>query len=136
MKIPRNQIASVLAKLSLDPEVDAEHLGRETAAYLLSEKRTGELDSLLRDITSLRADQGIVEVTAVSAHKLTPEVREDIQAQVRERYPAAKKIIINERIDRSMVGGVRLELIGRQLDLSVRAKLNRFKQLTTYERTT
>lgn len=136
MRIPRNQIASALTKLSLDPQVDARRLSQKTAAYLLSEKRTGELDSLLRDMTFRRADQGIVEVTAVSAHKLTPEVRGDVQEQVRERYPSAKKIIINERIDKNMVGGVRLELIGRQLDLSVRAKLNRFKQLTTYERTT
>ncbi len=136
MKTPRNQIASVIAKLSLNSDVKSEDLGQEIAAYLLSEKRTGELDSLLRDVVSYRADQGIVEVTAVSANRLTPETRDEIRVQVHELYEGAQKIIINERVNKNIVGGVRLELIGRQLDLSVRAKLNRFKKLTTLERTT
>jgi F0F1-type ATP synthase delta subunit len=135
MKTPRNQIVPVLAELSLQPGVDAKHLGREIAAYLLEENRTGELDSLMRDIIAYRASKGLVEVTAVSAHELSVAIRAEIGQQVRTGYKDAKKIITNERIDASMLGGVRLELVGRQLDLSVRNKLNRLKELTTAERT-
>ncbi len=135
MKVPRYQIANIIAKLSLKSDADAKELSSEIAAYLLSERRTGELHSLLRDVASLRAKQGIVEVNAVSAHKLTDTVLSDIREQVQEQYPSAKQIIINERIDKNLVGGVRLEMLDKQLDLSVRAKLNRFKQLTTSERT-
>jgi F0F1-type ATP synthase delta subunit len=136
MKIPRSQLASILTRLSLAPGADARKISQEIAAYLLSEKRTGELDSLLRDVIAQRAEDGIVEVTAVSARELTPEIRADIRSKISEEYKNAKQIIINERIDHKVVGGVRLELIDRQLDLSVRAKLNHFKQLTTIERTT
>lgn len=134
MKTPRSQIAPVLAKLSLQPSASEKRLSQEVAAYLLDENRTGELDSLLRDVIAFRAEHGIVEVTAVSAHELSPEVRKDIERQVRELYPSAKEIIINERIDQEQIGGVRLELVGRQLDLTVRGKLNRFKELTAVER--
>jgi F-type H+-transporting ATPase subunit delta len=128
-KLPRHQLAAVLAERSL-AQLDVKTFSDELAAYLLSEHRTGELDSLMRDIMQYRADHGVVEVVAVSAHTLTDSVRKDIESQVRELYPAAKKVIISEEIDPVIIGGVRIELANQQLDLSIRAKLNRFKQLT------
>lgn len=133
MKTPRSQVASLLARRSLEAGAQAPRLAGEIAAYLLAEKRTGELDSLLRDMIARRAELGVVEVTAVSAHKLTAAVLADIRAQVKQRYPNATKIIIHERIDREVVGGVRLELIGRQLDQTIQNKLDYFKQLTSQE---
>ena len=135
MKVPRSQIAPVLADLIRKPGRSAERLGREIAAYLLDENRTGELDSLLRDVVAHRAKDGIVEVTAVSAHELSGEVRRDIEKLVRERFENVEDIIIDQRIDTDVVGGVRLELIDEQLDLTVRGTLNRFRALTTVERT-
>ena len=129
MKFPRYQLAAVLAEHSLR-SFDAQRFSEEIAAYLLDEGRTSELDSLLRDIMQYRAEHGIVEVNAISAHELTVSVRSDIEAQVRRLNPDAKKIIVTETRDESVIGGVRLELANQQLDLTVRAKLNRFKQLT------
>ena len=128
-KLPRHELAKVLASKLAD--VPVKKLGEAIAAYLLTEGRTGELDSLLRDIQQYRTDQGTVEVTAVSAHELSPQVRKDIETQVRQLYPAARHIIISPQLDADAIGGVRLELANQQLDLTVRGKLNRFKQLTT-----
>lgn len=128
MKTPRTTIARVVArKLGQAPTAE---LGKEVAAYLLEDNRAGELESLLRDIQQQRAENGVVEVTAVSAYPIESAVRRDIEAQIRQLYPAAKTIIIDEQLDPGVVGGVRLELANQQLDLSVRAKLNVFKQLT------
>lgn len=127
-KLPRHELAKVLAERLLNlPE---KRLATEVAAYLLADHRTGELDSLLRDIMQYRADHGVVEVVVVSAHELSDKVRRDIEAQVRQLYPQAKTIIISEERDPALIGGVRIELANEQLDLSVRASLNRFKQLT------
>jgi len=135
MKTPRSHIAPVLAGLTLKSGVNAQQLSQEIAAYLLDENRTGELDSLLRDVVAYRADKGVVEVTAVAAHELPDSVKLDIEKLVREQFKDVKQIIINQRIDASVVGGVRLELVDQQLDMTVRNKLNRFKELTTVERT-
>lgn len=135
MKTPRSQIAPVLADLTLQSGVDARQLSHKVAAYLLDENRTGELDSLLRDVVAYRADEGIVEVTVVAAHDLPDSVKQDIEKLVREQFKNVKQVIINQRIDVSVVGGVRLELVDRQLDMTIRNKLNRFKELTTVERT-
>lgn len=133
MKTPRHQIAAYLAERSLASGASADKLSREVAAYLLETNRTGELSSLMRDVQELRAERGIVEVLASSAHELSAGAKSDIEANVKRLYPDAKRIIISEVRDTNVVGGVRLELANQQLDLSVRGKLNRFKQLTTAE---
>ncbi len=129
-KLPRHQIAAVLAEKSLG-RINAHQFSEQIAAYLLSERRTADLEPILRDIMQYRADHGIVEVVAVSAHALTATVRKDIEQQVQRTMPEAKKIIITEAIEPAMIGGVRLEFPNQQLDLTVRAQLSRLKQLTS-----
>jgi F0F1-type ATP synthase delta subunit len=131
MRTPRHIVADLLATRTLAESPKLPSLSRSIAAYLLETGRTGELESLLRDVIRIRAEHGVVEVIAVSAHKLTAAVEADITHQVRQQYPTAKKIIITEQLDPEVVAGVRLEFPGEQLDLSVRAQLNHFKQLTS-----
>jgi F0F1-type ATP synthase delta subunit len=128
-RTPRHVIAAALARRSLTSGGSAK-LSIEIAAYLLSERRAGELESIMRDIMQYRADQGIVEVVAVSAFPLSVEVRGDVDRQVRSLYPGVKEVIISERINPSVVAGVRLEFANQQLDTTVRNKLNTFKQAT------
>ncbi|MDB5184398.1 MAG: synthase delta subunit [Candidatus Saccharibacteria bacterium] len=128
-KIGRRRIAAALEE-RVAAGVPLKELSQEIAAYLLAERRTAELNSLMRDIMELRAEHGIVEVTAVTAHPLTPEATSNITKQVKVSMPQAKRVIVSEELDQSVVGGVKLEFANQQLDLSVRNTLNRFKQLT------
>lgn len=129
-KLSRSNLAAVIGEQSLKTKSTRE-LSREIAAYLLEQGRVAELESLLRDVMQYRADRGIVEVIASSAHPLTAEVKTKIQRETRKLYPQAKQIIISPEQDDDLVGGVRLEFANEQLDLTIRATLNRFKQLTT-----
>jgi len=130
MKTPRTRIAGVVADRTLKSGVVSQQLSRELAAYLLSERRTGELDSILRDVRADWAKAGYVEVVARSAHQLSDTVRADIERQAESLYPAAKQIVVSQVLDPEVIGGVRLTIIDRQLDLSVETTLHRFKQLT------
>lgn len=132
-KTARTQIAKVLAERSLGHAnaVDTKAFSEQIASYLLAEGRTKDIEPLLRDIMQYRADQGIVEVIAVAAHSLTADNKKDIETQVRNIVPGTKTIIISEELQPDMLGGIRLELPNQQFDLSVRAKLSRFKQLTS-----
>ena len=130
MKAPRTRLAAMIAERSLKSDASTKKLAEEIAAYLLAEGRTDELDSILRDVMQYRADHGVVEVTAISAHELDAKVRSEIKSVARELYPDAQQVIISEEHDSSVVGGVKIELANQQLDLSVRAILNRFNQLT------
>lgn len=130
MKAPRTRLAKLIADKTLKGGV-SKGFDREVAAYLLSEGRVNELDSLLRDVQADWAEAGHIEVVARSAHPLTESVRADIKRRVKQVYPAAKQVVINETVDPEVVGGVRLSLPNQQLDLSIRSKLNTFKQLVT-----
>jgi F0F1-type ATP synthase delta subunit len=128
MKVSRTRIAGVIAADSLKKGFSKQE-ARSIAAYLLNTRRSTELDSLLRDIRDAWATHGFVEVTATCAHDLSPQVRQDVTAEVRKLYPNAKHIEIVERHDPSIIGGVRVEFANRQLDLSVQSELNKFKTL-------
>lgn len=130
MKISRTRIASTIAQQTLKNGLSKKY-ATEIASFLLAERRTGELDSLLRDIQADWAKAGHVEVMASSAHSLSAAVKGDITKRVRQYYPNAQKITITELHDPDILGGVRISLPDQQLDLSVEAKLNTFKQLTT-----
>lgn len=129
MKTPRTQIARTIADRTRSQGV-SEDYAREIAAYLLETGRTRELDSLLRDVAADWADLGYVEVIARSAHPLSAEVKSGIKTQVERLYPDAEKIVVTEVGDPSVIGGVQITVANQQLDLSVEAKLNKFKQLT------
>ncbi len=126
-KVPRHDIAALIAEKSLSSNTAG--LSREVAAYLLAEGRTSELDSLLRDVMLARASRGVIDVNVVSKYDLTEQVRDQVRAQVRGLYPDAKRIELNEYHDNSVIGSIRVELADKQLDLSVQAKLNKFKSL-------
>jgi F-type H+-transporting ATPase subunit delta len=130
MKASRARLARFLAEKTLKRGI-SRHLDREIAAYLLSEGRVNELDSLLRDVQADWAEAGHVEVAASSARPLSAAIQAEIRREVKKVHPGAKRIVINETIDPDVVGGVRLSLPNRQLDLSVRSKLNLFKQSVT-----
>lgn len=129
MKTLRSDIASTIAAHTYYDGISKEYT-REVAAMLLYEHRAQELDSLLRDIQADWAVHGYVEVLARSAHPISAGVRANIAKRIKILYPKAEKIVVTEVSDPSIIGGVRLQLADQQLDLSVEAKLNRFKQLT------
>lgn len=129
MKTPRTRIARIIAGQTLKSGLPR-RLSREIAAYLLTERRVNELGSLLRDVQADWAEAGYVEVIASSAYPLSARVKADIVRQVKRQHPSAKRIIVTEVRDSEVIGGVRLDFAGQQLDLSIQTKLHKFKQLT------
>jgi len=130
MKAARTRISSAVADQTLKKGVSKKY-SRQIAAYLMTERRTGELNSVMRDVQADWAEAGHVEVLAASAHPLTAVIKKDISKQIKALYPNAKQIIVTEVHDPSVMGGVKLSLANQQLDLSLQAKLHKFKQLTT-----
>jgi len=128
MKQSRIKLAQVIADRSLS-KGSTRQLSRQIAAFLLTERRVGELDSLLRDVQADWAETGHVEVLVSSAHGLTAAVKRDIKERVSKLYPKARQIIITEVHQPDIIGGVRLNVVDRQLDLTIRTKLQTFKRL-------
>jgi F0F1-type ATP synthase delta subunit len=129
MKVSRLKIAEVISHKTLK-SYDPKELAQEVAAYLLETGRVDELDSLIRDIVAYRGEKGLLEVSVESAHELDDSLRSEVNKLVKTLSPKVTKITLDETVTPSLIGGLKLNLANRQLDLSLRAKLNRFKQLT------
>lgn len=71
------------------------------------------------------ADHGIIEVTAATAVKLTEEQSAALAAKLSKE--TGKTVRLKNTVDPSCMGGVRLEMNGRMLDGSVRARLDAIK---------
>ncbi len=130
MKASRKRIAKVVVDHMQKDDLSQSYI-RAIASFLLSEKRTGELSSLLRDIQAARAEAGFVEVIAASAYPLSAEATQSVRAQVEKLYPSAQQIVVSQKSDPRLIGGVKVSLSESQLDFTIAAKLNKFKQLTT-----
>ncbi len=124
--VSRRQIAKVAVDL-LEQGVSISKLSQQLAAYLLSQKRTSELEPLVRDIADIRAEKGIAEVTAVSARQLNDSVKAEVKKLSQQAYPQAKHFIINEEIKPEIVGGIIVSTGDIELDLSVHGRLKKLK---------
>lgn len=125
----RHHLAEVIGQRSLKAG-NMDKLAKEIAAYLLETGQTAQLDSLMRDIMAYRAEHGMVEVEAVSAFQLSSQDLADIKAILKQEYPHAKEFTVDQRQEPDVMGGIKLDLPGEQLDLTVRARVNKFKRLT------
>jgi len=127
--ISRPDLAKIIAERTLHM-TDQDDVVQAVAAYLLDEGRSEDVSSLMRDVARVRAEHGLVEATVVSAYELDNGAMQEVKGALKAEYPNGKSFVINKRIDPSLVGGLRIEMAGEELDLSVRAKLNTLKRLT------
>ncbi len=107
-------------------------IAKQVAAFLVESGTVSDLSSIERDVlTVLFEDQGVVELTATTAHPVTASEKADIKKVVKETHQTVRNIVINENIDPKVIGGVRLEFPHQTLDMTVKAKLNKLKALTS-----
>lgn len=117
----RQQLAEAIFDLSNKRSMTK--LSEEVAAYLVANRRTGELDAVMREVARLREIRnGMTEVTATSAHKMNEATIRTIKQLL-----GSDKLTINEVVDADVLGGVRLETSEMLLDLTVRNRLNQLK---------
>lgn len=123
-KATRREIAESILELS--QKTSGAKLAQAIAAYVVAERRTSELDAIMREVARLRQEnEGVVEATVTSAHPISDKLKKQITALINE-----DKLVINEVIDPSVIGGVRVETSQVDLDLTVRNRLHKLKTLS------
>ena len=115
---------------SVEDNMNSKKLAKNVAEYLLDTRKASELESVLRDVVNLRAAKGFVEVDAYSTHKLSDSAIKDIKTTVKNHYDNTKTVVVNNLIDEDLVVGVKLYIGSDRLDLSIKNKLNKFRELT------
>lgn len=98
---------------------------KELAAFLIDSGRKKEAGLIVRDVEAMLVDAGTAIGTVISARPLSSDSLKTIESFVKQSNARIKTVVLRERIDESLIGGVRIELPGAQLDASVKAKLEK-----------
>jgi len=104
-------------------------LAKQIASYLIETRQTQHLASLMREVMAIRAEAGVIEINAVSAFNLEQKVKNELNLLIKREYPKAKKVMLDQKIDVDLVGGVRLDMPSEQLNLTIHDRMSRFKQV-------
>ncbi len=108
--------------------IDASHqpqkLAQQIAAYLVSEHQTKDLDSIMRDVMTIRARRGTVEATITTAFPLSTTVESQVNALLKTTYPQAKHVVTSHRVKPEVLSGLKIQTHDKQLDETARGKLD------------
>lgn len=127
-------MARKLSRRSLAQYV-ATHLGHgkpqkdialQLAAYLISTRRTRELAVIVRDVQYYLAEQGHVAGTLTSARELSDRTLKAIESFAKDKT-GAKSVSLDKEIDEALIGGVKLEIPGYELDTTIARQLTILK---------
>lgn len=84
--------------------------------------RGGALNGIAEEYKKLYYEKnGIAEAEVVTAEPLTADARERLKAKLSVRY--GRKIILSERVDKAVIGGVCVRVGDDMIDGTVRSKL-------------
>ncbi len=95
----------------------------QLAAHLIESGRTKEAELIVRDIQTALLSRGKAVVTVTSARALSSEAKADIERFVKAQYENVQTIELIEQIDKSVLGGVRIDLPNAVLDATAKTKL-------------
>lgn len=102
-------------------------LTRSLAAYLIEQKRYKQVDMLISDIETELASRGRVLARVTTAKPLAQAQRDTITTMIKDATDA-RTVELIEKVEPAIIGGVRLSIPGRELDATVRKRL---QQLST-----
>lgn len=123
VRVSRRKLAAYMAQ---QLEAGSKTALVQLAAYLVDTRRTRELPLIVRDIESALAARGIIVADVTTAGSLSKAA----ETAVRDFIAAGHKdasVQLRLHTDADLIAGAKIQLPGRELDTSVRHKLNALK---------
>jgi F0F1-type ATP synthase delta subunit len=100
---------------------------QQLAAYIIENRIHNQTNEIMDSIQAeYQKVHGIVEATAASVYPLTAELKKRVQDIVANKT-GAKKVVLHELIDPSVLGGVKINAPEMELDLTLKTKLAKLK---------
>lgn len=106
--------------------VSVQTLSRQLAAYLIESRRTKELSLMLREIQYELAERGHVVGTVTMAHELGEAAKKAVEAYAKKQTGAIN-LQLDSVVDETVLGGVKLNLPGREFDATIAHTLTALK---------
>lgn len=121
IRVSRRKISNYIAD-QLANGHQTKKLIEELAAFLIDTRRTKELELVVRDIEYELKNRGIVVASVVSAHDLSAASKDAIATLIKNRTNA-KNVELQQSVDSTVLGGIKIDLPGQQLDMTIARRL-------------
>ena len=126
-KVSRRSLARYAADRLLAGD-SAPEVAKAVASVLVEDKRLNEAELLLADINFELESRGKVATAQVTAaNDLGDKLRIEIKSLVK-KASKVDRVILNEQIDKSVIGGLRIETATRIWDKTVARQLNELRK--------
>lgn len=126
-KLSRRTLARYAADQLLanqSPKKVAEQLG----AVLVASKRAGQAGQLIEDIAYELENRGVMALAEIaSATKLDDKLKVELEKFIK-KAAAVDQVEIEERVDESLIGGVRIETAKRSFDQTIKRRLTDIRE--------
>jgi F0F1-type ATP synthase delta subunit len=104
-------------------------LASRLAAALTSTGRRADTELLLADIDLELEDRGLLSKAHVtSAYALPANARRDLAVRLK-KIVGVKNVVMTEKIDKGVIGGVRIETATRTMDMTLKKALSDLKEV-------
>lgn len=117
-KLSRRKIAEYMAQSAIDGVIP-DSVIREVAAYLVESQRVRELPLVVRTAEEVLAERGVTVARITSTRPLSEDLKKQISVQI-----GSEQVYIEELIDASVLGGVKIQTPRQSLDATVLRKIN------------
>jgi F-type H+-transporting ATPase subunit delta len=128
--LSRRRIASYISE-QLIVSGESTKIVNQLAAYLIDAKRTKELEVIIRDIEFELQKRGVVLAEITSATKLSDATHKVIKEFI-QSHTNAQDIFLRQFVDPEVLGGVKIDLPGSQLDSTILRRLTTLR--TNYKK--
>lgn len=104
-------------------------LSAHLAAALLASGRKKEIDLLLADINQELEERGLLaNANLISAYPLSEELRHELISQLK-KMTNVNEVVLREQVDKTVIGGVKIETAGRSWDKTLLRALAKLKEI-------
>jgi F-type H+-transporting ATPase subunit delta len=127
-KLSRRVMAEWGAQQLLDGQ-SARQVAKALAALLEESNRLGEVDFLLEDIAwELEHRRALAIGKVTSAYPLSAKLESELKGYLK-KSTGAQQVLLENKVDKSVIGGVRLETAGQVWDNTIKRKLSELREV-------
>lgn len=103
-------------------------LSKELAAVLVTSRRANQAQLLADDIAWELENSGqAANATVTAAHELSEQLRKQVSSFIK-KSASVRDVIIDEQLDESVIGGIRIDTAAHSWDKTLRRKLTELQE--------
>jgi F-type H+-transporting ATPase subunit delta len=125
MKVSRRVLARYIASQLIEGKNRAAVI-ESLAAYVVEHRLKNDIELIVADIVQNLAAHGHIEATVTTAHPLDTSLMQTVVEYVK-RIESASDVVVTERLDKALLGGVIIETPHQRFDASIATKLKRLR---------